>query len=144
MIGRSCLSEKDPGLERALHEIEMPLVPVLASMESVGVGFAPEALRRQLRQANRRLRELEAECAAIVSRAGAAPASLTCSNDIERVLFQDLKLPVPPCAVIERGGGHGGGVAKTFKKKFRTNAEVLQALCGGAVYSHTTLKPQLF
>ena len=114
----------------------MPLVPVLASMESIGVGFAPDALRRQLRQAHRRLRELEVECAGIVGRAGAAPASLTCSNDVERVLFHDLKLPVPPCAVIERGG-HGGASAKTFKKKFRTNAEVLQALCGGGcVCSH--------
>jgi DNA polymerase theta len=135
------LGDKDPALERALVELEMPLVPVLAAMEAVGVGFAPEALRRQLRQANRRLREVEVECAGIIGRAGAAPASLTSSNDVERVLFQDLKLPVPPYAVIERGGGGGG---KNFKKRFRTNAETLQALCSqhplpALILEHRTL-----
>jgi DNA polymerase I-like protein with 3'-5' exonuclease and polymerase domains len=41
----------------------MPLVPVLAAMEAGGVPFAPGLLRRQVRQTNRRLRELEEHAA---------------------------------------------------------------------------------
>jgi len=126
------LAENDPELERALNELEMPLVPVLAYMEAIGVGFAPEALKRQLRQAKRRLREIEVECACIIARVGAAPASLTSSGDVERVLFEDLKLPVPPCAVI--GAAIPG--ARKSKRRFKTNAEVWE---GATTVDYTRL-----
>ena len=113
---------KGDALESAARDAEMPLVPVLAEMEAVGMPFAPEALRRQLRRANRRLVEIEALAAKIVSDAGAAPASLTSSADVERVLFEDLKLPPPPCAVVLNGGGR--------RRRFKTNADVLKALAG--------------
>lgn len=115
---------EDIELKRALEEVEMPLVPVLAAMEAYGVGFSPEVLMRQIRQVNRRLEELEVKCAEIVEKEGFKKASLKSSNDVERVLFEDLKLPVPPCAVIVRGDG----VKRNLKKRFRTNAEVLQIL----------------
>ena len=113
---------KGDALESAARDAEMPLIPALAEMEAVGMPFAPEALRRQLRRANRRLVEIEALAAKIVRDAGAAPASLTSSADVERVLFEDLKLPPPPCAVVLNGGGR--------RRRFKTNADVLKALAG--------------
>ena len=46
----------------------MRLVPALAQMEATGVAFDPSVLCRQIRQANRRLREIEREADALVSK----------------------------------------------------------------------------
>ena len=80
----------------ALERVEMPLVPVLASMEAEGVPFAPAALESQTARANARLLEIEAEAEATLRAAGAAPASLA-SADVARVLFEGLASP-RPCA----------------------------------------------
>ena len=68
----------------ALERVEMPLVPVLASMEAEGVPFAPAALESQTARANARLLEIEAEAEATLRAAGAAPASLASSADVAR------------------------------------------------------------
>jgi len=83
------------GLEDALRAIEMPLVPVLASMERAGVAFAPATLSRQLRRATKRVREIETEAVAVVAthfacrHPGMAPPefNLASSDDVARVLF---------------------------------------------------------
>ena len=80
---------------QALFERGEPIVLV------TGVAFDPTVLRRQIRQANRRLVEIEREADAVVSAVpGAKPASLASSADVSRVLFEDLKLPPPPCALL--------------------------------------------
>ena len=123
-------------LGAALRDVEMRLVPALAQMEATGVAFDPTVLRRQIRQANRRLVEIEREADAVVSAVpGAKPASLASSADVSRVLFEDLKLPPPPCAVVQCGGG---------RKRLRANAEVLaqlkhQSVLPGLVLEHRTL-----
>ena len=90
----------DAKLGDALMDAEMRLVPALAQMEATGVAFDPSVLCRQIRQANRRLCEIEREADALVwAVPGAEPASLASSADVARVLFEDLKLPPPPCAV---------------------------------------------
>ena len=111
---------QDAKLGAALRDAEMRLVPALAQMEATGVAFDPSVLCRQIRQANRRLCEIEREADALVSAvSGAEPASLASSADVARVLFEDLKLPPPPCAVVQCGGG---------RRRLRANAEVLAAL----------------
>ena len=135
---RARAASESPGIVSALEETEMPLVPVLASMEACGMPFAPEALRRQLRQANRRRAEIEALFADATAKAGAgASASIASSADVSRVLFEHLKLPVPPCAIVTGADGRG-------RRRFKTNAEVLRALAGqhplpALVLEHRTL-----
>ena len=112
----------DAKLGDVLRDAEMRLVPALAQMEATGVAFDPSVLCRQMRQANRRLREIEREADALVSKQvpGAEPAfSLASSADVARVLFENLKLPPPPCAVVQCGNG---------RRRLRANAEVLAAL----------------
>ena len=76
----------------ALERVEMPLVPVLASMEAEGVPFAPAALESQTARANARLLEIEAEAEATPEPPARRP-SLASSADAARVLFEDLALP---------------------------------------------------
>ena len=135
---RARAASESPGIVSALEETEMPLVPVLASMEACGMPFAPETLRRQLRQANRRRAEIETLFADATAKACAgATASIASSADVSRVLFEHLKLPVPPCAVVTGADGRG-------RRRFKTNAEVLRALAGqnplpALVLEHRTL-----
>ena len=135
---RARAASESPGIVSALEETEMPLVPVLASMEACGMPFAPETLRRQLRQANRRRAEIETLFAdATVKACAGATASIASSADVSRVLFEHLKLPVPPCAVVTGADGRG-------RRRFKTNAEVLRALAGqnplpALVLEHRTL-----
>ena len=109
----------------AMERVEMPLIAVLASMEAEGVPFAPGALESQIRRANARLLEIEAEAAATLVAAGAAPASLTSSADVARVLFEDLALPPPPCAAMDAGARTG---ARRRRQRFKTDGETLRAL----------------
>ena len=109
----------------AMERVEMPLIAVLASMEAEGVPFAPGALESQIRRANARLLEIEAEAAATLVAAGAAPASLTSSADVARVLFEDLALPPPPCAAMDAGAKAG---VRRRRQRFKTDGETLRAL----------------
>jgi hypothetical protein len=54
----------------------------------------------------------QAVAAALIAAAGALPASLTSSADVERVLFTDLRLPVPPCAMPGGTAGLAGRAAQ--------------------------------
>ena len=134
----SATSESDAKLGVALRDAEMRLVPALAQMEATGVAFDPSVLCGQIRQANRRLSEIEREADALVKKAvpGAEPVSLASSADVARVLFEHLKLPIPPCAVVQCG--------PAGRRRLRANAEVLAALkdqsdLPGLVLEHRTL-----
>ena len=111
----------------ALERVEMPLVPVLASMESEGVPFEPELLRRQIKRANARLLELETRAAEMMEAADAAPVSLASSADVARALFEILALPPPPCAAPD-GEARGGVPGRRRRQRFKTDSETLLAL----------------
>jgi DNA polymerase-1 len=81
---------KEPKLKFVLEEIEMPLVPVLARMESNGVLINVEMLKNQSAELEKRLDELDQE---IISQAGTA-FNLNSPKQLQEILFSKLNLPV--------------------------------------------------
>jgi DNA polymerase-1 len=79
-----------PALERVYREIEMPLVPVLARMERLGVRIDAELLRAQSRELEKRIFELERQAH---EQAG-QPFNLASPKQLQEILFDKLKLPV--------------------------------------------------
>ena len=79
-----------PSLEKLFREIEMPLVPVLARMESHGVHIDATLLRAQSGEIARRLVELEQEA----HRLAEQPFNIASPKQIQEILFDKLKLPV--------------------------------------------------
>jgi DNA polymerase-1 len=83
------LSES-PTLVALFRDIELPLVPVLARMESVGVRIDVAMLHAQSAELGRRLLEIEREAHS----AAGQPFNLDSPKQIQEVLFGKLKLPV--------------------------------------------------
>jgi len=82
--------QESPALVTLLREIELPLVPVLARMESAGVRIDVDMLRAQSNELGRRLLEIEIEAH---SAAGQA-FNLDSPKQIQEVMFGKLNLPV--------------------------------------------------
>ena len=82
--------EETPALVKLFHEIEMPLVPVLARMERHGVKIDTGMLRAQSRELEKRVLELEQQAHA---QAGQA-FNLGSPKQIQEVLYGKLGLPV--------------------------------------------------
>ena len=82
--------EAIPALAKLFHEIEMPLVPVLARIERHGVKIDPDMLRVQSRELEKRILELEQQAHA---QAGQA-FNLGSPKQIQEVLYGKLGLPV--------------------------------------------------
>ncbi len=82
------LSENE-ALARLYTEIELPLLPVLARMESAGVRIDVEMLRAQGIELAHRLHEIEREAHS----AAGQPFNLDSPKQIQEILFQKLKLP---------------------------------------------------
>jgi DNA polymerase-1 len=97
------------GLERLMTDVEMPLEKVLASMEMEGVLVDIQVLERLGRDVQQQLQELEAECRKIA----AHDFALRSRDQLEKILFDELKLPV---------------VKRTPKGGRSTDADVLEAL----------------
>jgi DNA polymerase-1 len=76
------------GLGQVFHEIEMPLVPVLADMEATGVRVDPGVLRELGQQIQTRLTELTREIHALAGREFA----INSPKQLAEVLFDDLHL----------------------------------------------------
>ncbi len=76
------------GAEQLFHDIEMPLVPVLAEMEEAGVTLDTEALRQSSDELNTTLRNLEEE---IHTLAG-MEFNINSSRQVGTVLFEHLRL----------------------------------------------------
>jgi DNA polymerase-1 len=82
------LLERD-GLERVYRELEVPLIPVLAAMEHVGIRVAPERLEVLAKELERQLDTLLRE---IHQHAG-EPVNPNSPKQLATVLFEKLKLP---------------------------------------------------
>jgi DNA polymerase-1 len=97
------------GLLALMQDVEMPLSRVLAAMEMRGVLVDVPALEKLGRQVEQQLRDLEGECKRVAGR----DFVLRSRDQLEKILFDDLKLPV---------------VKRTPKGGRSTDADVLEAL----------------
>jgi DNA polymerase-1 len=97
------------GLDTLMRDVEMPLERVLANMETEGVLVDVDVLARLGRDVETQLREIEADCKRIVGH----DFVLRSRDQLERILFDELKLPV---------------VKRTPKGGRSTDADVLEAL----------------
>ena len=103
---------KEAGVERLFHEIEMPLVPVLAEMEMNGVRIDTQSLAETSETFTQRVRRLETE------RYQGAGEELSSASpkQVGDILFAKMKIMEKP--------------KKTKTGQFVTNEEVLQSLRG--------------
>lgn len=97
-------------LTRVFHEIEMPLMPVLAQMERNGVRLDTEVLSETGEQFRQRMQQLETE---IYELAG-HPFTITSPRQVGEVLFDELKL--------------NEKAKKTKSGQYSTGEEVLEAI----------------
>ncbi|MCP4807139.1 MAG: DNA polymerase I [Proteobacteria bacterium] len=70
------------------HDIELPLVGVLAEMEDHGIGVDPQALRSMSAELVTRLAEIEASITALMGR----PIKINSPKELQVVLFDELGL----------------------------------------------------
>jgi DNA polymerase-1 len=101
--------ETEAALASVYQGIEMPLVPVLARMEQVGVLVDVASLRTQGRELAHRMQELTTRAHAMAGR----HFSLDSPKQLQTLLFDELKLPA---------------VLKTPKGQPSTNEEALEAI----------------
>ncbi len=101
---------KSDGLEKLFNEIEMPIAPILADMESKGIGVDLEALRTTSREFADQIKTLELECYQLAGR----EFNLNSPIQLREVLFTDLKLSAK-------------GLKKT-KSGYSTDADTLEKL----------------
>jgi DNA polymerase-1 len=112
----SALALRDPlerrltevGLDRLLHDIELPLIPVLARMEAVGVALDREALSILDREFRTETDRLEREIYVDVGH----EFNLGSPKQLEQILFFELNLPK----------------GKRTKTGYSTDASVLEEL----------------
>jgi DNA polymerase-1 len=100
---------KATGLERVLHDLELPLVPVLVDMEWTGIAIDAQHFAALAHELERDLDRLQAEIHAV---AGVEGLNLNSPRQLAEVLFGKLELPV----------------IKKTKTGPSTDASVLQAL----------------
>lgn len=108
-----------PGLEKAnataiFHDIEMPLVPVLAQMEQAGIGLDVPFFEKMGEELRQRMGEIEGQIAGMVGYS----FNLNSTQQLSDVLFKTLHLAPP-----DRG-------RKTASGHFSTSADVLEELRG--------------
>jgi DNA polymerase-1 len=99
---------------KLFEEIEMPLIPVLASMEMAGISLDVDFLARMSQELDTRMREIETQ----VHQAVGMPFNLNSTQQLSVALFETLKLPPP------------AGTRRTASKHYSTSAEVLEYLRG--------------
>ncbi len=88
-----------PALERLALDLEMPLVETLAEMELSGIAIEPERFRAANADFLRRQETLEREIRAAIAAVDETPGfaetiNLNSPKQLQRVLFDDLKLPI--------------------------------------------------
>ena len=103
---------KEVGAERLFYEIEMPLVPVLASMERNGVRIDTDSLAETSKAFTRRMHDIEHQ---IYELAG-EEFNISSPKQVGDILFSKLKIVEKP--------------KKTKTGQFVTSEEILQALKG--------------
>ncbi|KAK9824289.1 hypothetical protein WJX72_009203 [[Myrmecia] bisecta] len=88
------------GLLPPLAKVEMLIVRVLAHMEHIGIAADPDVFTQNDEPLRRRQEELEVKAVALVARS----FNLDSPKEVSMVLFEVLKLPVPPYAQKLKGG----------------------------------------
>jgi DNA polymerase I len=96
------------GVDYLFHEIELPLAGVLADMESEGVAIDVPYLKQMQDELGAQLAALESE----VEQVAGQKFNLNAPQQLARVLFEDLRLPV----------------GKRTKTGYSTDADTLEAL----------------
>lgn len=81
---------QEPGLKRVFEEIEIPLIPVLACIEQNGVLIDPDKLKKQGKELQKRLLELEKEAFQLAGK----EFNINSPKQLQEILFQNLKLPI--------------------------------------------------
>ena len=79
----------EAGLDKLFHEMEMPLMPVLAEMESNGIMLDLESLKSLSRELGQQQVDLEKKCYAYAGR----EFNLNSPQQLAQVLFIELGLP---------------------------------------------------
>ena len=82
--------QEQPSLASVLQDIEMPLVPVLARMEQLGVLIDGAELQKQSSEIAREIQKLEKEA----HDAAGQPFNLGSPKQLQQILFEKLELPV--------------------------------------------------
>ena len=121
---------KDAGMEQLFYEIEMPLVPVLAQMETNGVLLDTDALAETSRTFTERMREIEQD----IYREAGHEFNIASPKQVGEVLFGEMKIVEKP--------------KKTKTGQYVTSEEVLQQLrtkspIVGKILQHRGLKKLL-
>ena len=121
---------KQNDAESLFHDIEMPLVPVLAYMERNGVRIDTEALKETSRHFTARMQQIEEE----VHRLAGVEFNIASPKQVGEVLFDRLKIIDKP--------------KKTKTGQYVTSEEVLESLKGkheivGKILEHRGLKKLL-
>ena len=101
---------KEAGMEQLFYEIEMPLVPVLAQMETDGVLLDTDALAETSRTFTERMREIEQD----IYREAGHEFNIASPKQVGEVLFGEMKIVEKP--------------KKTKTGQYVTSEEVLQQL----------------
>lgn len=84
------LLSKSPKQLAIFNEVEMPLLPVLAKMEQLGVLIDSDLLNQQSNDIAPRLQALEIKAHEIAGQA----FNLSSPKQLQQILFEDLKIPV--------------------------------------------------
>lgn len=121
---------KEAGMEQLFYEIEMPLVPVLAQMETDGVLLDTDALAETSRTFTERMREIEQD----IYREAGHEFNIASPKQVGEVLFGEMKIVEKP--------------KKTKTGQYVTSEEVLQQLrtkspIVGKILQHRGLKKLL-
>ncbi len=82
--------EAEPGLKRVYRDIEMPVMPVLVTMERNGVLIDPRLLEAQSHDLGNRILELERRAHALAGQ----PFNLGSTKQLQEILFVKQGLPV--------------------------------------------------
>jgi DNA polymerase-1 len=82
--------QSEPGLEKVLTDLEVPLIPVLARMEQAGVLIDGDFLLQQSNDLARRMQALEGQA----HEAAGQPFNLGSPKQLQQILFEKLELPV--------------------------------------------------
>ncbi len=110
LAGKLRAQVAERGLTELYEQIELPLAPVLARTERTGIRIEPAELRRLSGSMDSELERLTTEIHKLAGR----PFNINSPQQLGKVLFEDLKLPMP----VKYGRG----------KTMSTAADVLEDL----------------
>lgn len=113
----------DEQLSFLFHQVEMPLIPILAAMEWAGIGVDVPYLRELSRYLEGEIARLEQE---IFRLAGVEPFNINSAIQLHEVLFERLRLPT-------------GGLPRTASGRYALDARTLEMLRE----SHAVISPLL-